>query len=117
MGLISSSNTATLSLTGIREWISGVGALSVPGTSNLSLTALEMCFMGQNITGGPNVIVTNSKACMWQQQEKYYAGNVYAFVPSTSPKAWNYNAPAVGMDPYTPSRVTEFQQTYNPPVS
>jgi len=112
MAAITTSNNATLTISQIRNWISGVGASGVPGTSNISLFALEQCFMGNNVTGGANVIVTNSNTCMWQQQEVYYNGNINSFSPSTSPKAWQYNGPG---SPYSPSRISEFQKSYSPP--
>lgn len=114
MAVLSYSNNATMSLSQIQSWISGVGASGAPGATNISLFALEQCFMGNNTTGGPNVIVTNSKTCMWQQDEVYYNGNIYAFPPSTSPRAWEYNGPGAA---YSPSRVSEFQKSYSPPPS
>lgn len=110
MPRITSQNTAQLSLLTIRNFLNAAGpSIPIPGTTNISLSSLELAYMGNNTSGGTNKIVTLSKVCMWQQQEKVSGG--LPSLPVSSPRSWDYSGPSV---PYAPSRVSEFQQAYYP---
>jgi len=110
MPRITTQNTSQLSLLQIRNFFNAAGpSIPVPGTTNISLSTLELAYMGNNTSGGTNKIVTLSKVCMWQQQEVVSTG--LPSLPVSSPRSWDYSGPSV---PYAPSRVSEFQQAYYP---
>jgi len=123
MPAITTSPSAQLAMSTIRQFLQNAGNGSVPSTTNLSLSNLEFRYMGNNTTG-TGAIVTTAKVCMWRQQETFNLGPIppgpglnpdpTAYTPGSTNKPWDYYG-GTGV-PWRPSRFSEFQQAYyNPP--
>ena len=110
MPRITTSNSSQLSMSTIRQFLAASGNAYAPGSNlDLSLSAMELYYMGDNVAG-TGFIVTDAKLCMWRQVEITSAGLPGG--PGSGP--WNYSG-GTGV-PWRPSRFTEFQQAYyNPP--
>jgi len=96
----------------VRQFLAASGNTSpiASATTNLSLSGMELAYMGSN-TVGTGAIVTNAKVCMWRQNEITSTGLPAG--PGTGP--WNY-ANGTGV-PWRPSRFSEFQRAYYAPPS
>jgi len=111
MPLLTSSDSSQLAMSTVRQFLAASGNTFAPGSnSNLSLSAMELAYMG-NVTSGTGAIVTNAKVCMWRQVEVTSTGLPGG--PGTGP--WNYLG-GTGV-PWRPSRFTEFQRAYYAPPS
>lgn len=119
--VITTSNTQQLSMSQIRTFLATAGG-PAPGTTNLSLSTLELRYMGNS--PGTGAVTSVAKVCFWQQREIFNRGNVapggssdptgYTAGKNSVKKPWDYYP---GNTSWRPSRISEFQRTYyDPPV-
>jgi len=119
MPLLTSSDSTQLSMSTVRQFLAASGNASpiASATVDLSLSGMELAYMGSN-TVGTGLIVSTAKVCMWRQNEiaipplAPYTNNP-GFGPGVG--AWNY-ANGTGV-PWRPSRFSEFQRAYYAPPS
>ena len=120
MPAITTSPSSQLSMLSIRNFLSNAGG-PAPANTNISLSNLEVNYMGNNASG-TGAIVTTAKVCMWRQQETFNRGpdpgpghQTYptAYTPSSPDKPWDYFG-GTGV-PWRPTRISEFQQAYYTP--
>jgi len=119
MPLLTPSDSTQLSMSTVRQFLAASGNTFVSGTnSNLSLSAMELYYMG-NVTSGTGAIVSDAKVCMWRQIEVASPAPTGGATsnPGFSPGvgAWNYTG-GTGV-PWRPSRFSEFQRAYYAPPS
>ena len=104
----------------VRQFLAASGNASpiASATTNLSLSGMELAYMGSN-TVGTGAIVSTAKVCMWRQTEVALpaptggATSNPGFGPGVG--AWNYTG-GTGV-PWRPSRFSEFQRAYYAPPS
>ena len=121
MPLLTPSDSTQLSMSTVRQFLaaSGNASLIASATTDLSLSGMELAYMGSN-TVGTGMIVSTAKVCMWRQNEittpapqPNGATSTPGFGPGVG--AWNYTG-GTGV-PWRPSRFSEFQRAYYAPPS
>lgn len=122
MPAITTTPSSQLSMSRIRQFLASAGGPAPGSNLDLSLSGLEVNYMGNNVSG-TGAIVTTAKLCMWRQQETFnrgpdpgsgHADYPTSYTPGSTNKPWDYYG-GTGV-PWRPSRISEFQQAYyNPP--